>query len=130
MGAARTPPLVMDAGPLIRLDRGNEHMRAVVRSAVESGRPVIIPSGVLGQVWRDGSRQALLAALLRNPVTHVELLDEPMAKAAGVLCGRAGAADVIDATVVLTARARGAVVVTTDVDDLRRLDPHVEVEAM
>jgi hypothetical protein len=38
------------------------------------------------------------------------------------LCGARGTSDVIDATVVLCARARGHRVVTSDPDDLRRLD--------
>jgi len=38
------------------------------------------------------------------------------------LCGVAGTADVIDATVVLCARSRGRRIATSDPDDLRRLD--------
>ena len=53
-----------------------------------------------------------------------------MAKAAGVLCGRSRTADVIDASVVLAARSRDAVVVTTDETDLRRIDPELEVESL
>ncbi|MDP9282627.1 MAG: hypothetical protein M3P38_11080 [Chloroflexota bacterium] len=85
---------------------------------------------MLGQAWRDGSRQAPLAALLSARITLVESLDEPMAKAAGVLCGRSRTADVIDASVVLAARSRDAVVVTTDESDLRRIDPALEVESV
>ncbi|MDQ3757358.1 MAG: twitching motility protein PilT [Actinomycetota bacterium] len=102
----------------------------MVRGAVEAGTPLVIPSGVLAQVWRDGSRQARLAALVRSTATHIEVLDEPTAKAAGVLCGRSGSADVVDAAVVLAAKARGAVVVTTDVGDLRRFNAGVDIEGV
>jgi len=112
---------------LIKLERGDEFVRALVRRAARHESPLIIPSGVLGQVWRDGSRQARLAALLGNKVSKVEALDESTAKAAGALCGRAGTSDVIDASVVLAARLHKAVVVTSDPDDLRRLDPDIEL---
>jgi len=41
----------------------------------------------------------------------------------GILCGRAGTSDVIDASVILIARRARASIVTSDTDDLRRLDP-------
>lgn len=128
MGQARPRRVVIDAGPLIQFDRGGAHIRGIVRVAVDAGAPLVIPSGVLAQVWRDGSRQARLAALLRDRLTRVEPLDGRMAKAVGVLCGRAGTADVVDASVVLAARLHDAIVVTSDPDDLRRLDSQVEIE--
>lgn len=90
--------------------------------------PLIVPAGVLGQVWRDGTRQARVAALIGSAACQVDILDGPAAKAAGVLCGRSGTTDVIDASVVLAARARSAVVVTSDPQDLLRIDPGLTVE--
>jgi len=58
----------------------------------------------------------------------VPALDQILAEAAGALCGRAGTSDVIDASVVLTARRERARVVTSDVDDLRHLDPDLPLE--
>ncbi len=130
MGQARPRPVVLDAGALIQFDRAGARMRALVRLARERAVPVVIPAGALGQAWRDGARQARLAALVGADVTQVEVLDEPAAKAAGVLCGRSHTADVIDASVVLAARAYQAPVVTTDPDDLRRLDPGIELQIL
>lgn len=127
MGAPRARPVVMDAGSLIAFERGATRVRGIVRTAVDAGAQVVVPTGVLAQVWRDGSRQARLAALLRDPATLVQPLDEPSAKAAGALCGRARTSDFVDASVVVAARLRNAVVVTSDPDDLRRFDPQVEV---
>ncbi len=45
-----------------------------------------------------------------------------MARAAGELCGRAGTADIIDASVVLCARSHGYHAVTGDPRDLTGLD--------
>jgi len=51
------------------------------------------------------------------------VLDEPEARATVALCGAAGTSDVVDAAVVICARARGHAVLTGDPDDLAALDP-------
>lgn len=130
MGKANPRPVVLDAGALILFDRADARVRALVRLARDRGVPLVVPSGALAQVWRDGSRQARLAALVGAETVRVDPLDEPAAKAAGVLCGRAGTSDVVDASVVIAARAYRASVLTTDPDDLRRLDPEVEIQAL
>jgi rRNA-processing protein FCF1 len=128
MGKARPRSVVLDAGALIAFERGDARMRALVRQAVDAGARLVIPSGVLGQVWRGSARQASLHALVKGPTTVVPVLDQVLAEAAGVLCGRSGTSDVIDASVVLVARRERAVVVTSDFDDLRRLDPALPLE--
>ncbi|HEY3358832.1 MAG TPA: PIN domain nuclease [Polyangia bacterium] len=105
-------------------------MRALCREALRTGARLVVPAGVVAQVWRDGARQVVLRALLRGPTTEVPALDQVLAEAAGVLCGRAGAADVVDASVVLVARREHAVVVTSDPGDLTRLDPKLVVEVV
>src|SRR5262249_11720445 len=50
-----------------------------------------------------------------------------LAREAGQLCGIRGTADVIDASVVLAARARGHRIVTSDPEDLERLDPRADL---
>ena len=86
---------------------------------------IIAPAGVIGQVWRDGRRQARLARLLGAPLVVIEPLDDRKARAAGQLCGVAGTRDIIDATVVLAARAHDCPVATSDAGDPRRLDAKV-----
>ena len=78
-------------------------------------------------MWGDGQRQVRLARLLGSGGVEVVPLDDLGARAAGQLCGITGASDVIDATVVLCARARSQWVVTSDPDDLHPLDPHIDV---
>jgi len=68
-----------------------------------------------------------LAALLSARSVHVAALTEGVAKAAGQLCGLRGPSDVIDASVVLAAREAAAIVVTSDADDIRRLDPTLPI---
>lgn len=119
--------VVLDSGALIAFERGDERMRALLRRAGAVGARIVIPAGVLAQVWRNPERQVVLGGLSRASATVVDSLDRVMAEAAGVLCGRRQTADVIDASVVLTARREHAVVVTSDVDDLQHLDPGIEL---
>lgn len=123
MGQARlTAAVVLDAGALIAFERADARMRALVREAISTDVRLVIPAGVVGQVWREPTKQVALGALLRAAATSVTPLDQVLAEAAGVLCGRSRTSDVIDASVVLTARRERASVLTSDVGDLRRLD--------
>jgi hypothetical protein len=128
MGKASPGAVVLDAGALIAFERADPRMRALCREALRTRTRLIVPAGVVGQVWRDAARQVLLRALLAGGTTEVPALDQVMAEAAGILCGRTRTSDVIDASVVLTARRERAVVVTSDVGDLHRLDPELLVE--
>jgi hypothetical protein len=117
--------LTLDSGALIALERADRRMVALVVRARERGDLLAIPAGVVGQVWRDGRKQARIARLLASELVEVEPLDDQRARAAGQLCGVARTSDVIDASVVLCARARKQAVATSDVDDLKRLDPRL-----
>jgi predicted nucleic acid-binding protein len=119
--------LVLDAGALIAVERGDRDTAAVIEIARQESRAVIVPAGVVGQVWRGGERQVRLARLLNARDVLVEPLTDAGARAAGVLCGAAGTTDVIDACVVLVARRHGATVITSDRADLEGLDPTIPV---
>jgi PIN domain len=117
--------LTLDAGALVAHEREEREVVARLRRAAAIGIPMYVPAGVLGQVWRDGRRQARLAHLLTSRHVHVVSLDMAEARAAGQLCGAAGTSDVIDASVVVCAALRATAIVTSDPDDLRRLDPSI-----
>src|SRR5436190_7451792 len=121
------PGFTLDSGALIAFERNDRTMVAIVARAVQLRVPLAVPAGVVGQVWRDGRRQARLARLLGSTQVEVEPLDDLRARAAGQLCGVTGTRDVIDASVALCARGRGHGVVTSDPDDLRRLDPSLRL---
>ena len=53
-----------------------------------------------------------------------------MGERAGELCGRSGTSDLIDATVVVAAWRNGRTVVTSDPEDMRRLDPSLQIVAV
>ena len=119
--------LTLDAGTLIGFDRNDRRVVALIARAVAQGYSLAVPAGVVGQVWRDGSRQARLSRLLGSVGVEVEALDDERARKAGQLCGVRGVADVIDASVVLCARARRHRIVTSDPGDIRVLDASVQV---
>jgi hypothetical protein len=121
------PGLTLDAGALIGLDRNDRRVVALLVRAIQHDWALLVPAGVVGQVWRDGRRQARLARLLASDELEIEALDDRRAREAGQLCGVRGTADVIDASVVLAARARGHRIVTSDPDDLEQLDPGVDL---
>jgi hypothetical protein len=111
--------LVLDAGALVAVDRGDRAMIARLRAAQQHGYSLRSTAMVIAQVWRDpAGRQAELARLLR--AVHVREVAEQMGRDAGILLGRAGTDDPIDATIVLSA-AHGDRILTSDVADLRRL---------
>jgi hypothetical protein len=122
MGRPTPRPLVLDSGALISYERRDRPVAALLLRAYEAGLPIIVPTGVVAQTWHDGARQARLLALLGSRSVTVESLTGIRAKAVGVLCGRTGTSDVVDASVVLSARQHGALVATSDPDDLLKLD--------
>ena len=119
----------LDSGALIAFERGSPRMLALVERSVDHGIALSVPAGVVAQTWRGGARQARLSRLLHGPSTEIVPLDGLTAQAAGVLCGRAGTADVVDASVVVCARERGQRVVSGDPDDLLAIDPTLDVVA-
>jgi len=119
--------LVLDAGALLAIERHDRAVLSLCKVAASDGVAVVIPAGVVAQVWRHGARQAAIARVVGAIGTTVEPLDEELAKLAGRLCGRSGTSDVIDASVVIAARRHRAVVASSDRGDLERLDPQIEV---
>jgi hypothetical protein len=120
--AGEAEGLTLDAGALIALEGANEPIRALVNRAERMGRHIAIPAGALAQAWRGSRRQHRLTLLLGSEV-EVPPLDVTQSLAIGVLLAARGGSDVVDASVVITARDRGHWVATSDPDDLRRLDP-------
>ncbi len=115
------PGITLDTGALIAVERGDRRLQALLDEATATGSDLAVPAGVIAQAWRGSLRQARLARFLALSSVTAVVLDEPEARAAGALCGRAGTADVVDASVVIC--ARGHSVVTGDPDDLAALDP-------
>ncbi|OWY59991.1 hypothetical protein B7486_71600 [cyanobacterium TDX16] len=118
---------MFDAGALIALERADRRLANIVGRLDERSVSIIVPTTALAQVLRDRSRQVVLNRLLRNPSTVTVELDQTGAIRVGELLRRAGTTDVVDAHVVLCGLERRQAIVTSDPDDLRRLDPAVRL---
>lgn len=119
--------ITLDAGPLIQLDRDDRTVLLLLARAASAGSRIVVPASALAQAVRNPARQARLARLLRQPLTEVVPLDRVEATRVGRLLARSRTSDVADAHVVVCARRSGTAVVTTDPDDLRALDPDLEL---
>lgn len=122
-----TGGLCLDAGALIGLERGDRRVVVLLDRAFAAGGSLEVPVPVLAQVWRGGARQSRLARFLRASDVAIVDLDRDSALAVGVMCGMSGVADVVDGHVALHARRRDLAVLTSDPDDIARLDPTLVV---
>jgi len=109
---------VLDAGALVAVDRRDRMTGARLRVLQQQGTPVRVSSAVVGQVWRDGRRQANLSRVLAG--AGIEALGKDDGKRIGELLALTGSADIVDAHVALMT-APGDLVLTGDPDDIRKL---------
>jgi hypothetical protein len=100
---------------------------ALVARAAERGMRVTVPATALAQAMRSPARQVRLSRLIRQASTDVVALDSRDATATGLLLAATRTSDIVDAHVVICARRVGQVVVSSDADDLKRLDPRLQV---
>jgi len=119
--------LTLDAGGLIALDRNDRRVIALLARADEIGARVTVPATALAQAVRAPTRQARLSRLIRQPTTRVEPLDALDATRVGVLLAASRSKDIADAHVVICARRHSDPIVTSDPEDLRRLDSQVRL---
>jgi predicted nucleic acid-binding protein len=108
-----------DTGALIAADRNDRLMWALHAGFLALEVSPIIPTPVLAEAWRGGSRQASLARFLALCTT--EPLTEEQAKAVGTLAARADHDDIVDVTVVEGAIRRRDAVVTSNPTHVRKI---------
>jgi hypothetical protein len=107
--------MLLDAGALIALDRNDRAMWERLAIAHRNRTPLVTHGGVIGEVWRNGRRQARLAGALR--AVDVKPLDVDLGRRAGELIASSGTEDVIDAALVLLCQP-GDRVYTSDPEDI------------
>jgi hypothetical protein len=119
-----------DTGALVAADRGERRQWARHRALLARREVPRVPTPVLAQAWRGGSRQALLSRLLAGCDT--EALDDARARAAGTLAARAGTSDIVDACVVEGALRRRDLIISSDPGDLYAIaaatSHHLEID--
>jgi hypothetical protein len=109
--------VILDAGFLVSVDRGERAAQEFLHAAMRRGTPLGTTHPVVAQVWRNGARQARLAHLLSGIEVHA--FDS--GQTVGLLLARSGTPDVVDAHLVAVARAQKEPILTGDVDDIERL---------
>lgn len=122
-----TAGITLDAGALIAIDRDNRQMVVLLARASEAGAVLTVPATALAQAIRRPERQVRLARLIRQPTTDVVALDRVDATSVGRVLAASRTRDIVDAHVVVCARRANQQVVTSDADDLLRLDPTLAV---
>ena len=126
----RTAPpagVVLDSGAFIALEKRDPTMTHLVERFARGATPLVTSSGVVAEVWRGGEgAQIPIVYLLRR--TQVVDLTHGIARILGRMLGASRTRNPIDAHVVLLARQRGWSVLSSDVADLRAVDPTVHVE--
>ncbi len=101
-----------DTGALIAADRNDRKMWALHAGFLAEEASVTVPSAVVAEAWRGGSRQANLARMLA--LCQIEELSYRQARDVGVLAGKAGHDDVVDVVVVEGAIRRHDAVMTSN----------------
>ncbi|MET8773520.1 PIN domain-containing protein [Nocardia sp. NPDC004654] len=123
--------VVLDSGALIGLEKRGAAAVAALEYAQRNTYDVIVPATVLAQCWRNSPRQHAVSRLLKTRAVRVVDLAEAHAYAVGKLLADTGTADVVDAHVIVLARAlRATLVLTSDPDDLKALDPAVRLHVV
>ncbi len=124
--------MILDAGAVIAITRGNRAVRRMIASARADGYNIVIPPVVLTQTLRGGAQDAAVQQVLRSGRTT--FIGARVARLAGQLLGAAGLNDAVDALVMAEAvRGGPCVVLTSDPDDLRALAgtrPYIRIVAV
>jgi predicted nucleic acid-binding protein len=116
--------LVLDAEGLVKLASGDPRARNLFEVIRRRRGHIVTAASTLAEVLRGGARDARLHRMLRR-ITVVPI-DQQQGRAAGELLGRTGlsghrcALDALLAVVALT-QPRPVVMLTSDIEDMRRL---------
>jgi predicted nucleic acid-binding protein len=125
---AQTSGLTLDTGALLALDHAAKAsvMQSLLQALSRRGGSLCIPAEVVAQAWRS-PRQVRLSRLIKSFDVEIAVMDLDVARSVGLICAATGHHDVIDVHVALCARERGHAVVTSDLEDIARIDPALTI---
>jgi predicted nucleic acid-binding protein len=115
---AVTRRLILDAGGILALARGDPRARAALARALHEGYVAVIPTPVLAQVHRGGRDRTPIDRVVKA-VDALLPTSEQVARRAGELQAKTATSDAVDAIVAAEALASvPALILTSDVDDI------------
>jgi hypothetical protein len=125
---AQTRGLTLDTGALLALDQTAKAsaIQGLLDALSRRGGSLCIPAEVVALAWRS-PRQVRLSRLIKSFDVEIAVMDLDVARGVGLICAATGHHDVIDVHVALCARERGHAVVTSDLDDIARVDPSLVI---
>ena len=123
-------PVVLHTGALIALERRDPAMASIILTIARENIPTYVPAGVIAQVWRNSPRQHDIMRLLNTEVVNIDILDRKKAFEVGALLAQSGTSDIVDAHVALLAQRLGAIVYTSDPQDIERLNANLKIVAV
>lgn len=108
---------VLDTGALIAAEHRRLRMKRLLELARAETIALVVPGVCIAEWWRGRTdvRERILSASI------VDHGDDALMKLAGEAQARVRASTAIDAIVMATAARRGGMVLTSDVDDMQRL---------
>lgn len=109
--------MILDAGFLVSIDRNEHAARSFLNAAIAREWRLVTTEPVIAQVWRQGHRQARLAAFLKS----IESIALDNGREVGALLGISGTADPVDAHIVIVAARLREPILTGDPDAISRL---------
>jgi predicted nucleic acid-binding protein len=116
--------LIVDAGPfIVDSENLNSRLWAMIKKATERGEYLHTTHPVLAQVWREPAKQANLARALRCFDIHP--LDESVA--VGRRLAKSETSDIVDAHLAVVAESLGTFILTSDREDMLKLNARVEM---
>lgn len=118
--------MILDAGPLISVDRNRRALAALMAAAIEAEEVLCTTEAIVAQVWRS-PRQANLAAVLNAIEVHTNFGN---GRQVGELMAAADTSDPIDAHLAVLARRINEGVLTSDADDLEHLAVHARIRVL
>ncbi len=119
--ATGTGALVLDAEGLSKAAQDDPRVGAFLKQALREQGRVIVSAVTLAEVLRGSGRDASVHRVLAK--VNVVPVSVAVGRAAGLLLGRTGGDDTVDAVVAATAaeQAGRVLVLTSDTGDLSRL---------
>jgi predicted nucleic acid-binding protein len=119
--SGKSSPIVLDTGACIELEKGPRRAVYLWGILAREKTPVILPSAVLAEWWHP---KVPFGNKILDAV-EIEELSVELAKEAGTAraaCG--GIPSAVDAVVMASAAEKGAIVYTSDLPDLQKLQRH------